>query len=107
MIKRCKNQCILNFIFNYITANIIIYYIPQIGNLPETLPLELIPPSMRATGVGGGSPQTVGTPNLPPRGSATLPAKQHPPRPGLDKVSGHITLYNLLFILHSYCYCLF
>lgn len=75
---------------------------PQLGNMPESLSMELIPPSMRGVNpqtaaAGRSSPQqpplattppsSVGTPHLPPRGSATLPAKQHPIRPLPDKVS--------------------
>jgi hypothetical protein len=73
----------------------------QKGTLPDVLPIELVPPTLRAaTGAGspatpaaigvgpavGAAPGTVGSPHLPPRGTATLPAKQPPPRFMPDKV---------------------
>lgn len=74
------------------------------GTLPEVLPIELVPPTLRAGGAGAGAPATsaaaaapapaavggagvMGSPHLPPRGTATLPAKQPPPRFIHDKTA--------------------
>ena len=87
------------------------------------LPIELVPPTLRAGGAGAGAPATsaaaaapapaavggaglMGSPHLPPRGTATLPAKQPPPRFIHDKVwmlsLGAVILLILLVCVTMY-----